>query len=245
MAGPAPTEVAAGWADVDTRTRIHGGSSGEGTDMNLGRRALMQGAGVTTLGVLAIAQPTATLRFVPNADLSSLNPVATGGDPARNFGYMAYDTLYATDAQGVVHPQMAEWHQVSADDLNWTIGLRDGLRFHDGEPVFARDCVASIRRWATRDGLGQMLLANADGITVPDDRQFRFRLKQPFPLLPGALGKAGSPVPFMMPERLARTSSSAQLQEAVGSGPFRFLADEWVLGSSAAFARFDGYVPRD
>ncbi len=212
--------------------------------MGLGRRALMQGSGMFALASPAVAQLSATLRFIPNADLSSLDPIATGGYPARNFGYMAYDTLYATDARGVVHPQMAEGHQVSADGLTWTIGLRDGLRFHDGEPVLARDCVASIRRWAARDGLGQMLLANADEIAAVDDRQFRFRLKHPFPLLLDALGKAGSPVPFMMPERLAKTSPGTQLREAVGSGPFRFLAAEWVPGSSAAFSKFENYVPR-
>ena len=126
----------------------------------------------------------------------------------------------------------------------WTITLRDGLRFHDGAPVLARDCVASIRRWAARDGFGQTLLAATDALDAPSDRTIRFRLKAPFPRLAEALGKLSSPVPFMMPERLARTDPTQQLREAVGSGPFRFLQDEWRPGAGAAWARFDGYVPR-
>ncbi len=111
--------------------------------------------------------------------------------------------------------------------------------------MLARDCVASIRRWAARDGLGQMLMTGTDELSAITDRQIRFRLKQPFPLLRSALGKASSPVPFMMPERLAAISAATQLREALGSGPFRFLPAEWVPGSSAAFVRFDGYVPRN
>src|SRR6185312_16010166 len=77
-----------------------------------------------------------------------------------------------------------------------------------------------------------------------DDRTLRFRLKAPFPLLVPALGKLSGPVPFMMPERLALTDPNTQIREAIGSGPFRFLAGEWVQGSRAAYARFEGYVPR-
>ena len=216
--------------------------------MKFSRRTLLPGLAATLAippGRSSRAEGSKTLRYIPQADLSSLDPIATGGYPARNFGYMVYDTLFATDTRGTVHPQMADHLAAGPDGLAVDISLRPGLRFHDGTSVLARDCVASIRRWAARDGLGQMLMAATDELSAVDDRQIRFRLKQPFPLLTRALGKASSPVPFMMPERLAATSPTVQLRQAVGSGPFRFLADEWVPGSSAAFARFDGYVPRD
>lgn len=187
---------------------------------------------------------SSTLRFIPQADLGSLDPILTTSYAVRNYGYMVFDTLYAMDSGFRVRPQMAEGHEVSDGGLTWTIRLREGLRFHDGTPVRAQDCVASIRRWGARDGLGQSILALTNDMPVLDDRTWRVRLKAPFPLLADALGKASTPVPFIMPERIAVTDPATAIREAVGSGPFRFLRDEWVSGSSAAFAKFDGYQPR-
>ncbi|WP_376096765.1 ABC transporter substrate-binding protein [Roseomonas sp. CCTCC AB2023176] len=186
-----------------------------------------------------------TLRFIPHADLSAIDPFATTGYVVRNHGYMVYDTLYSLDAEFRPRPQMAEGHEITDDGRTYTIRLREGLKFHDGEPVRAADCVASLRRWAARDGFGATLMAATDELSAVDDRTLRFRLKQPFPLLLEAIGKPSSPVPFIMPERVAQTPPTTQIRETVGSGPFRFLRDEWVPGSRAAYARHDGYVPRN
>ena len=117
--------------------------------------------------------------------------------------------------------------------------------FHDGTPVLARDCVASIKRWGKRDGFGQALLAATDDLSTDGDRVIVFRLKHPFPLLPDALGKNTSYMPAIMPERLAQTDAMTQVQEMVGSGPYRFMAGERVPGALAVYTRFDGYKPRE
>lgn len=214
--------------------------------ISLTRRAALGALAVAPLARPSLAQSAAqsTLRFVPSADLSAIDPVWTTAYVVRNHGYMVFDTLFALDSQFRVQPQMAEGADVTDDGHTWTIRLREGLTFHDGAPVLARDCVASIRRWAARDGFGQTLMAQTNELTAEDDRTLRFRLKAPFPRLAEALGKLSSPVPFMMPERLAQTAPTQQIKDATGSGPFRFLKDEWLQGSSAAYARFDGYVPR-
>ena len=110
--------------------------------------------------------------------------------------------------------------------------------------VLARDCVASIRRWAVRDGIGSLLMARTDELAAIDDRTIQFRLKRPFSILPYALGKISTPICAMMPERLANTDPFKAVSEMVGSGPFRFKADEWVSGSLAVYTKFDRYVPR-
>ncbi len=134
----------------------------------------------------------------------------------------------------------------SADGREWRLTLRPGLTWHDGHPVLARDCVASIRRWAKRDALGGALMRATDELSAPDDTTIRFRLNKPFPLLRDALGKPAAYMPAMMPERLAsHRRDGKQVTEMVGSGPFRFLADERVAGSHNAYAKFEGYKPRE
>ena len=194
---------------------------------------------------LVRAQSATTLRFIPVIDLTSIDPIFSPAQVARNHGYMVYDTLYGMNSALEVSPQMVRGHVVSADGLQWDLTLRDGLLWHDGEKVLARDCVASIGRWAKRDGFGAELMATTDELSAPDDRTVRFRLKHPFPALPFALGKIDYQAPFMMPERLARQDAFTALTEAVGSGPFRFVADERGQGARNVYAKFDRYRPRE
>ncbi|MBR0644173.1 ABC transporter substrate-binding protein [Plastoroseomonas hellenica] len=184
------------------------------------------------------------LRFVPQAALSNLDPIASLASVAVNHGYYVFDTLYGIDAQMRPQPQMAEGHSVSEDGLAWTIRLREGLLFHDGEPVRSRDCAASLRRWGSRDTFGRTVAAAVREYETPDDRTLVIRLSRPFPLMLDAIAKAGTSPAFIMPERLAETDPVRPVAEMIGSGPYRFLANEYVSGSRAAYARFDRYRPR-
>jgi peptide/nickel transport system substrate-binding protein len=207
------------------------------------RRTFLTAAAAAGLARPAIATGTKPLIFVPQANLTSLDPVWTSATVTRNFALMVYDMLYGRDEGQVPRPQMVAGHVIDDDGKRWTMTLREGLRWHDGSPVLARDCVASLHRWLKRDSCAPTVNARVDAIEAPDDRTLVWRLNKPFPLLPHFLSKV-QPQPVMMPERLAATDPYKQVTEVVGSGPFRFLADEYVSGSHAAFARFDGYVPR-
>lgn len=215
------------------------------------RRDLLAGAAAAAAGQgllprAALAQPAGarTVKFIPHADLGIVDPVITTAYITRIHAFLAYDTLYGMDGSFRVHPQMVEGHVVEEDGKRWTLTLRPGLRFHDGEPVLAKDCVASIRRWAPRHPLGQELMARLAEISAPDDRTILIRLNRPYPLLPATLGGVVTPICVMMPERLARTDSARQVTEVVGSGPFRFVAGERVQGSRFVYEKFAGYVPR-
>jgi peptide/nickel transport system substrate-binding protein len=209
------------------------------------RRSFLAVAGAAAaLPRVAIAQPARVLKFVPQADLSALDPVAASSNPTRNHAYMIYDTLYGVDSALRPHPQMAEGHLLEDDNRVCTITLRDGLTFHDGEKVRAIDAVASLKRWMVRStAFGDKLTGVIDDLSAIDDRRLRFRLKRPFPFLIEALGSPVGPCAYIMPERIARTDPFKPFKEYVGSGPFRFKADEYLQGVSAAYERFAGYVP--
>ncbi len=207
------------------------------------RRRSFLAAGAAALAMPAIAAPARILRFVPNVDLPVLDPIANTAAQVRNHAFLVFDTLYGLDTDYAPHLQMLAGHDVDADGLVWTLHLRDGLRFHDGTPVLARDCVASIRRWASVDGFGGTLMAATGALEAPDDRTIRFRLTRAFPLLPDALGKISPNICAIMPERLAKLPATKPVPEIVGSGPFRLVAGEWVSGARVVYERFADYVP--
>jgi peptide/nickel transport system substrate-binding protein len=210
------------------------------------RRTLLTTATLATLATPTIprAQPTRTLKFVPYTDLAVLDPIVTGNYAVRNHALMVFDTLYGVDDSNTPQPQMLEGHRIDDNGLTWTLTLRDYLKFHDNTPVLARDVLASIRRWATKDVLGIALAAVTNEMTAPDDRTVRIRLKTPFPLLPYAFGKSVGTILPIMPERLALTDSAKPVAEIIGSGPFRYLAGERIQGDRNVYERFAGYVPR-
>ena len=198
------------------------------------------------IGGMLAAPATAqtTLRLVPHSDLKVLDPIWTTAFITRNHGYMIYDVLFAKDANGDIQPQMVDKYEVSPDKLTHTFTLRDGLAWHDGKPVTAEDCVASIKRWGARDALGQQLLGSTGELKAIDDKTFRLTLKEPFGLVLEALGKPSSNVPFMMPKRVADTDPNKQIDDYTGSGPFIFKKDEWKPGEKIVYVKNAAYKPR-
>jgi len=187
---------------------------------------------------------TKTLRFVAQADLKILDPTFTPAYITRNFGYMVYDTLFAQDANGVPRPQMVDKYTTSKDGLHWSFTLRPGLKFHDSSPVTAADCVASLQRWGGRDSIGRAMKASGGEWATTDAKTFTLTLKEPFGLVLDGLAKPSGFPAVMMPERLAKTPTTAPLSEVMGSGPFLFKRDEWVPGNKVVFVRNPAYVGR-
>ena len=203
------------------------------------RTFLATSAAALALPAAVRAQSQTTLRFIPQIDLTFLDPHWTTAYVTRNYGYMVFDTLFGQDGSFAYTHQMLAGHVVENDNKLWKLTLRDGLFWHDGERVLARDCVASIRRWAKRDAMGEALINATDELSAPDDKTIQFRLKKPFALLPATLGKSPSPMPAMMPERIANTDPFKQITDIVGSGPYRYMPDQRVPGARNGFRKFE------
>ena len=196
-------------------------------------------------GSMAVTGPAAaaTITAVMHSDLRVIDPGFTTAYITRDHGYMVYDTLLSQDANFKIQPQMADW-KVSDDKLTYTFTLRDGLKWHDGAPVTAEDCVASLKRWGRNDGMGQKLMDFTASIQATDTRTITLKLKEPYGLVLESIGKPSSLVPFMMPKRLAETPPGQQIKEQTGSGPFKFVASEFQPGVKAVYVKNTDYVPR-
>src|SRR5215510_1109783 len=213
--------------------------------MHVLRKAIL--AAACTAGI-AVATPPAlaqtTLRTVMHSDLKILDPIWTTAYIVRNHGYMIYDTLLAQDEKGEIKPQMVEKYEAAPDNKSYTFTLREGLLWHDGKPVTSEDCIASIKRWAVKDSLGQKMMTFVDSIDAVDAKTFTIKLKEPTGLVLLGLSKPSSNVPFMMPKRVAETDPNKQIEDFTGSGPFVFVKDEWKPGDKTVYVKFDKYKPR-
>lgn len=214
--------------------------------MKLSRRAFVGGS----LAAPFLASPGfgqakgSVLRVIPHADLKNIDPIWTTAYITRNHGYLVYDTLFAMDANLTPKPQMVDKWEESSDKKTWTFVLRDGLSFHDGKPVTAEDCAASLMRWTKRDGMGQQLATIVESIKGRDAKTLEIKLKRPYALLLDSIGKISSNVPFIMPKAMAETDAFKQVENAIGSGPFIFRKEEWVPGARVVYLKNPNYVPR-
>lgn len=214
------------------------------------RRSFLAAAGAATATAI-VARPGwsqekagKTLKFVPQANLSILDPVFTTAAVSITHGYCVFDTLYGVDDDLKPQPQMADKAKVAEDGLEWLITLREGLLWHDGTTVTAEDCAASLDRWSQRDTFGQSLRAVTEAFEAADDATIRIRLTKPFPRLLEAIGKPHSSPAMMMPKRLAQTPPTEPVTEMIGSGPFRFVAEKYISGSRVVYEKFADYKPR-
>ena len=210
---------------------------------NAALRALLMTAALLTFSTTAAAEKI--LRIATHAGLSGLDPIWTTAYITRNHGYLIYDTLFALDEDFQVQPQMVDSWEVSDDEQTYTLTLREGLAWHDGDPVTPDDCIASIKRWGERDPLGKRLLSHASNIEATDDRTFVIELARPYARVIESLAKVDSNVAFMMKAEHAETPASTELAAAIGSGPFRFAPGDYKPGEFAAYLRNDAYAPRE
>jgi len=204
--------------------------------------------GALFLTMMTAVVPTAlaqtTVKAVMASDIKVFDPIFSATNIARIHGYMVWDTLLSLDANFQVRPQMVDRWTISDDKLTYTFFLRDGLVWNDGLPVTADDCIASIKRWAVRDPMGQKLAEFTREYRAINARSFSIVLKEPYGLVLNSLAKQAIPVPFMMPKRLAETDPYKQIPEIVGSGPFVFMKDEWRPGEKVVYTKNPRYKPR-
>lgn len=199
---------------------------------------------------LASFNPTASqaqenaFRYVSVSDLPTLDPSQSTSVMVSEFASLVYDTLFAIDANQIPQPQMVDTYKISEDGLTYTFVLRDGLKWHDGAPVTAEDCVASLERYFARDAVGGQLGKKVGKLEALDAKTFKLVLSEPYGLVLDNLAKYAPVAPFMYPKRLIAAGPDTPMTEVVGSGPYKFDKQAWQPGSKIVLRRNPDYVAR-
>ncbi|MFC0810322.1 ABC transporter substrate-binding protein, partial [Ensifer sp. P24N7] len=219
--------------------------------MTISRRELMitglaAGTALSIPSVLrgqTVPTEARTVRMVMSDALSTFDPIFTTSGETQIHGLAIYDTLFSLGAKLMPQPQMVGKWGVSDDKKTYTFELRDGLGWHDGTPVTAADCVASIRRWGQTSS-GQLLMERAQDISKKDDKSFTIVLKQPLGMLIDLLATIAGNSLFIMREKDADRPATEQVTTNIGSGPFKFNEALAKPGASFTYDRNEQYVPR-
>ncbi|RWP47015.1 ABC transporter substrate-binding protein [Mesorhizobium sp.] len=221
--------------------------------MRISRRDLVKmgiAAGTTISTVFPSvlrAQPaptTAQTVRMARYGVDSFDSMVSTAQSTGNHGLAIYDTLFALDSKLMPQPQMVEKWGVSDDKRIYTFELRDGLGWHDGTPVTAADCVASIRRWSQVAPGGKLITERAKDISALNDKTFVISLREPLGLLTEILASTATPVLCVMREKDASLAATEQVTANIGSGPFKFNQALAKPGASFTYDRNEHYVPR-
>lgn len=184
-----------------------------------------------------------TVRFASSENLKGLDPIFTTSATTISHGYLVYDTLFAVNSKFEPQPQMVDKWTATNDGMKYTFTIRKGMKWHDGSPVEASDIVASLKRWGMISGEAKAMISRLSSITVKDNLTFEMVFSEKFG--PVLLTMANPVIPgFMMRAEEAATPPDKQVENIIGSGPFRFLKDEWQPGSKIVYEKFSDYIPR-
>src|SRR5712691_1079473 len=203
--------------------------------MNVTRRELLKGAAALGVaGALPAAMPTAAqaqttqkreLVVAQGGDIAKFDPHFSTASNEIRWSFNVFDNLTSRHPDGKLHPGLAtEWKLQG--QTTWAFKLRQGVKYHNGDPFTSADAKYSIER--TYDPAAKTMVATAlstiDRIEAPDPYSLLVHTKKPDPLLPARLGFYGGQI---IPKKYVETvGPDAFNAKPVGSGPTRFVS--WV-----------------
>ncbi len=183
-----------------------------------------------------------SLRVAITGDPPTLDPHTSTAVIVLEIASHLVEGLYARDADGMVQPMLASaLPSVSDDGLVYTIPLRQGVTFHDGQVLDADDVVASLDRWR-RIGFGRNTLANAVSIEAADAHTVVITLSRPVGVLVSVLGWTEGAAVIYPASLLAEVGDTA-IDAPIGTGPYRLR--DWRRGQEVIIERYADYVGLD
>jgi peptide/nickel transport system substrate-binding protein len=178
---------------------------------------------------------------IPNLDPAQVNL----GNVAAGLLPNIFSSLVQFDTELGLLPDLAETWTVSEDGLNYSFKLRDGLTFHNGDPLKAEDIVYTYERNIDPDFASPHAnkLTLIEAVDTPDDLTVNFTFSAPFaPFLAVACGRGPGRAMTPISRRAFEEMGPEQFnQTPVGAGPFAMVAETADLSSGFELVAFDGW----
>jgi peptide/nickel transport system substrate-binding protein len=166
-------------------------------------------------------------------------------DPAETPGlitpfmilYALQDALVKPMPGKTLTPSLAESWSVSEDGLTYEFVLRDGPKFHNGDPVAAEDVKFSYQRY--RGASHDLMASRVAEIETPDPRHIRFKLKEPWPDFLTFYGTATGAGWIVPKKYVEKVGEDGYKKAPIGAGPYKFVS--FTPGQELVLEAFDGY----
>lgn len=178
-----------------------------------------------------------TLIVAQQIDVASMDPHMCGSMTDMNVLLNVYDALVGTDAEGNLTPSLAlEWKAV--DDLTWEFKLREGVKFHNGEPFNAESVKYTVERLIDKSNpVSVVEFEFVTGATVIDEYTVQIHTAKPDPLIPN---KCSLFTGLMLPAGYCQEKGLDYLAEhPIGCGPYKFVS--WTRDNEIVLEAYDEY----
>ena len=187
---------------------------------------------------VAAQQRGAAVTVATIGEPNTLDPMISAGDLLGMITQHFYETLFTFGQNWELTPLLAEkLPEISADGKVYTIALRQGVTFHNSQPMTAKDVVASLKRWMEIASRGRLVAGNIQAIDAVDDHTVRLTLKEPYAPLMALLAFNNSAAVIMPSDHMENP-----IKEVIGTGPYQL--KERKADAYIQLVRFDGYKSR-
>lgn len=164
------------------------------------------------------------LRLVGGTDWGYPSPFGFNRGPGYTRASYIFDTLVWRDGSGQTIPWLATEWKVSDDQLTWIFTLRDGVKWHDGQPLTVEDVVFSYQYFAsTGSGWFMAPLSDVASVTAVGERQVAIKLKRPFAPFLSTIAEPTFIIPKHIWAKVEDPKKFTGPEAVIGSGPYKLV----------------------
>ncbi|MEN2465966.1 ABC transporter substrate-binding protein [Ornithinibacillus sp. FSL M8-0202] len=178
-----------------------------------------------------------TLVIAQSADLTSMDPHNSLSTNAERVMRNMYSRLFYWDKNMEVQQDVVESYE-QIDDETWVFTLKDGITFHNGDPLTAEDVKFSLERVMTDQTLKEFpYFTQLKEVNVVDELNVEIVTDGPMPTLFKVLAKSGSDI---LPKKYFEEVGVEEFQKnPIGSGPYQYV--EWKPDDRVVLEPYEDY----